>query len=497
MVETEGNVFDKAEKERAPSVAGNRAPQENKANEVSHEIFTMATSNQLTQEMRDVLLESTNCDVGNAQRVAALVRGRMCYISDWEEFIVYDGKCWVKCQDKMLGVAACAMEVFHRVARDSGGESLEKFALASQNLPKLKAIKELLKQQPGISIQSGQLDRDPYLLNVQNGTIDLRTGELRPHDMEDYITRVCSVKYDPEATSPVFDKFFHEITSKDPDLRGYLKRACGYMATGDISEQCVFFYVGNGANGKSILMNQMAYVLKPYVVKADKTTLMNGFRNSGGASPDLVKLQSARIVFATELDKKQKFDEGLLKDMTGGEKITCRPLYGDYLEFYPQFKLNLSGNSRPQIVGTDDGIWRRLHMSHFAYKVPVETRDKRLGKKLEAEASGFLNWIIGGCLEWQKEGLEPPDCVKQAVVEYQRESSPFLAWQEDRCQEDENGRESAKDLLEDFNRWADENGEKEASQKALGAFLGSKGFQKKNSGGMKYFGISLKPKIKG
>jgi len=480
-------------KEEAPSSPKNGAPNATTshmlvASQKNQEIASIICS---TDACKETLLRAELSDLGNAQRLAALAGGNIRYRSGTKTFLTWSGTHWV--EDKRAGMllAMHGMKALREIAIASSKEGLSSFALRSQAHSRIKDACKLFALQPGIKIDTESLDSDDFLFNVQNGTIDLRSGELHPHCAGDFITKISKVTYDPEAKCPTFDRFIDQITMGRQDLASYLQRVAGYILTGSIKEQCLFFLYGGGSNGKSKFLDVLSELCGDYCRRTPASTLMNGMRSAGQASPDLVRLERTRMVRASELSNGSAFDESLIKDMTGGETMVARGLYNnDYEEFLPKFKLIFAGNHKPNIKGTDDGIWRRVNLIPFDFRATDEAKDPDLGVKLSAELSGVLNWAIEGCLNWQQEGLNAPQVVMEAVTGYRNESNPFEGWFEECCEVDDGAEERAKDLYGSYKEWAQAYHEKPKTNTLFGKFLTSK-FEKVNKRGMVYLGVRL------
>ena len=436
-----------------------------------------------------VLAEMT--DMGNAKRLAAVANGNIRYVNKSQTYLIWNGRYWQEEKSTAVKLAIYAMDMLLEIAIRHDKDGLDNFAHASQNNGRLKAAADLFKHEPGITIDPSMINRNIYLFNVQNGTVDLRTGELLPHRKEDYITKISPVFYDSQATCPKFDQFISQIMLDRKGLVDYLQRMSGYLLTGSIEEQCLFFLLGDGSNGKSLFLNVLSKLYGDYCLRTGSSTLMKGLRGAGSASPDLARLKGARVVRASELDHGDTFSESLIKDMSGGEKIVCRRLYADYEEYDPQFKIVFAGNHKPRIIGDDLGIWRRFHLIPFDLLVTDDNKDPNLESKLFAELSGIFNWAIAGCLEWQKNDLQQPEEVRMAVAEYRRDSSPFELWLEEKCVLSDDASSTFADLYKSYDRWAAMQGEKPASKQALGKFLKAR-FRQQNTNNRAYCGIALK-----
>jgi putative DNA primase/helicase len=343
------------------------------------------------------------------------------------------------------------------------------------------------------AVDGEQFDRDPMLLTVSNGTLNLRTGNLREHRPEDRITKLVDIAYQPDADCPLFLAFLNRVVGGDGNMVAYLRRVLGYCLTGDTREQCWFIFHGNGANGKSTLIQVMSWLVEPYAMQAQAETFMAQKRL--GASPDLARLEGARLVHIAESNTGHRLAEGLVKQITGGDKMAVRALYQNEREFRPLFKPILATNQKPDIRGVEDGTWRRIQLVPFDVTIPEQERDKQLPAKLHAELPGILNWAIEGCLEWQRQGgLHPPQAVIDAVDDYRQESDTFRQFMDD-CVEDAPGRHcSNKDLFGRYKNWCEDNGYETLPQNQLSKELARRGFNAKKQRGYRGFiGIALKP----
>ncbi|MFB2530701.1 phage/plasmid primase, P4 family [Paracoccus sp. p3-h83] len=294
-----------------------------------------------------------------------------------------------------------------------------------------------------LAVHHDDMDADPLALCVDNGVLRfarVRDGdrwyasaELVPHDRAHNISKLSPVIYDPDAECPTFDAFLSRIMPSH-EMRRFLARWLGLSITGLTWEQRLAFFYGSGANGKSVLVDLIARILGDYAATAKIESLTGKSRRGGGdATPDLIPLVGARFVRASEPDEGEKLQEGLIKELTGGETILVRALHADFIEVRPLFKLTISGNHKPEIRATDDGIWRRVMLVPFDVQIPKPERDPDLINKLAAEASGVLNWLIGGLLEYLEIGLAEPAAVLDATAEYREDSDPIGQFLADCC----------------------------------------------------------------
>jgi putative DNA primase/helicase len=345
----------------------------------------------------------------------------------------------------------------------------------------------MARSEPPLPVLAKAFDADPWVLNVTNGLLDLRTARLRPHDRRAFCTKLAPVAYDPAATCPRFEAFLLEVLGGDTDLVAYLQRFAGYCLTGDTSEHVLALLYGTGANGKSTLIEVWRAILGDYATHADFSSfLQQAHPNGGGApSPDIVRLRGARLVSAIEADPGQRLAENVIKSLTGGDMVTARELYSKAIEFKPAFKLILAANHKPTIRGTDHAIWRRVHLVPFTVTIPPERRDHDLGKKLAEEAPGIFAWMVKGCRDWQREGLKPPASVVAATAAYRAEMDvlgPFLA---DRCKlvDDADAFVTAKALRGAYEAYCESEGEKPLGPNAFARHLEERGLRRDREAG--------------
>lgn len=424
-------------------------------------------------------------DVGNAMRMLERHAGEFRYCNIWKKFLVWDKTRYVI--DDTGSIERMAKETIRNILNeaamvedDSERKKLVKHALSSESQQRIKSMILLAQSEEGVPITPSQLDIDDWLLNCKNGTINLRTSELYEHRQEDLITKLVAVEYNPSAECPTWLAFLEKIMGGNQDMILFLQKAIGYSLTGSTQEQCMFILHGKGANGKSTFLNTIETMLADYAQQTPTETLMA--KKNEGIRNDIARLQSTRFVTASEADQGKTFAESLIKQMTGGDKITARFLHGEFFEFVPKFKLFLATNHRPNIRGTDNGIWRRLRLIPFAVTIPKEEQDPGLMDKLRSEMPGILAWAVQGCLLWQKQGLNPPQEVSAATNEYRQDLDWLSAFLSERLVERADLKISAAQLYQEYKEWADANGEHEYNQRVLGARLKDKGYQSKRSG---------------
>ena len=312
-----------------------------------------------------------------------------------------------------------------------------------------------------------------WLLNVENGTVDLRKGELREHRRADLITKLAPVEYDPGAQAPTWEAALERLLPSH-DLRTFFQRFVGYCLTGDTSEQVLVFLHGLGANGKSTIINALLDVLGDYGQQAAPELLtVKGYSHP----TELADLKGARLVASIEVEEGKRLAESLVKQLTGGDRIKARRMREDFWEFEATHKLLLAANHKPVVRGTDHAIWRRIKLVPFNVTIPEHEKDKKLPEKLHAERAGILAWAIRGCLDWQQNGLGESEEVSMATADYRREMDVLAAFMEECCVLSEDVHAEATPLYNVFRKWCVTAGEPEKSQTRFGSMLRDRGFK--------------------
>jgi putative DNA primase/helicase len=420
-------------------------------------------------------------DLGNAERLVRLHGSELRHCEMWGSWLIWDGRRWVK--DDNGEVERRAMSTVRAIYKEASQEdnqdkrtAVAKHALASEKKTRITHMIDLAKSKLPIAVRPADFDRDPRLLNVANGTVNLQTGELQPHRKEDLITRLAPVNYDPDALCPLFLEFLRRIMGEDDILISFLQRAVGYSLTGDTSEQCLFLLHGAGANGKSTFIEVIRALLGDYAQQADFSTFLH--KDHDPVRNDLAKLRDARFVSAVEVTEGKRLAEVVVKQLTGGDTITARFLFHEYFEFRLAGKIWLAANHLPVIRGTDNAIWRRIRLIPFTITIPREEQDKRLLQKLKAELPGILNWALHGCLEWQREGLCEPGEVQAATEAYREEMDPVGAFLAECCVMAPEVQAPASDLYEAYTKWCQANGEESINQTVFGRRLRDRGLIK-------------------
>jgi P4 family phage/plasmid primase-like protien len=424
-------------------------------------------------------------DLGNAKRLVHRHGNNLRYVYEWKSWLCWDGKRWRI--DNGKAIERFAKETVLAIYAEAAAEpddgrrgELIKHAKASEKRERITAMIALAQSEDSTPVEISELDADHSLLNCANGTVDLRTGELLSHQRGNFITKLSPVSYDPLAECPLWLSFLQQILGGNESLIAFLKRALGYTATGDASEQVLFMLHGLGANGKSTFLETVRHILGDYARAAEFSTFLQ--KDHDPIRNDLARLVGVRFASAIEADAGRRLSESVIKQVTGGEPIPARFLFKEFFEFVPVFKLWLACNHRPVVVGTDEAIWRRIHLIPFTVTIPAADRDQKLPIKLRKEAAGILNWLLRGELEWQRSGLQPPEEVQAATNAYREESDILGGFIRECCVLKANAIVPASEFYTAYQSYCDSAGEVPVTQKTFGMRLTERGIERRKTG---------------
>lgn len=373
--------------------------------------------------------------------------------------------------------------------KDKAMKEWNKFIKESRShMAKIHMIEEFKKY---VTIDHGVFDHDNMLLNTESGYVDLTNGELKDHDIKKMFSEQTASEYSDNIDCPMWKDFLEQIFNHDEKLIHYIQKAIGYSFTGSTKEQVMFIPYGNGRNGKSVLLDTIQDVAGGYAKTMNVSSIMTKY-NSNGANSDIARLEGSRMVISSEANEGQRLDEGLVKQLTGGDRIVARQQYGKEFEYQPSYKIWMATNHKPLIRGTDEGIWRRLILIPFDYQVPKDKIDRNLKYKLEAESMGILNWIVEGAIMWQVEGLQIPERIKNASQKYREEMDVLSGFVNDCCELGPGFTAKSGELYESYKNWAADANEYKMNLTRFGKEM-SKKFHRKVSHGYKvYEGIRIK-----
>ena len=406
------------------------------------------------------------------------------FVAAWGKWLSWTGDRW-KFDDTLH-----AFDLARHTCREvAAGCNKATTASAIASSKTVAAVERLARSDRRLAATVDQWDADPWSLNTPDGVVDLRTGRRRRHDPDDHMTKIAAVG--PGGDCPRFLAFLDKITSGDAELTAYIRRMLGYSLTGDTREHALFFAYGTGANGKSVLLSTVAGILGDYHRSAPIETFTAS--NTDRHPTDLAGLRGARLVTATETEEGRRWAEARIKQLTGGDVVSARFMRQDFFEFRPTFKLVIAGNHKPSLRSVDEAIRRRFHLIPFAVTIPTSERDHELTDKLKAEWSGILKWLVEGCVEWQRDGLRPPEAVQSATAAYMEAEDAVAAWIDDRCERDASNWESSSALFASWTSWAEGAGETAGSQRRFAQTLESRGFQsQRKMNGRGFLGIHIK-----
>jgi P4 family phage/plasmid primase-like protien len=455
-------------------------------------------------------------DFGNSQRIAAWAKGNLFWLHDAKVWVRYNGVHWEKSEGAGDNAAVQALNVAYQLEMDhypdtaaEGETSPQKkffnWVVSQKMAGKYSAAARTAQMSEALNRSEHDFDADPYLLGVQNGTVDLRTGELRPGTKDELIATVTPSRYDPTATAPRFMKYLEE-SLPDPEVRAYLQRAMGYSITGTTIEQIMFIHHGKTSNGKSVLMNVLAAVVGQYSGGADPKALIESKNEQH--STHVASLAGPRLLMMSETARGARLSDTLIKQITGGDWVTARKLYKENQDYRILGKIHMATNHLPHIVSSPSTN-RRIHLVHWPVEVAEEKIDLRLASKIiGSELEGVLNWLVQGAIEWYRtleesqsgpirkggrpSGLAAPAQILIDTAKYLRSEDNIQEWMDERTEPSDDVI-SAKDLYWDYRSWAEARGDRPMTQRAMCMDLESHDIEKKRTAAYNGYRIALKP----
>lgn len=435
-------------------------------------------------------------DLGNAERFAQQHRDIVRWCQVWNSWLVFNGKAWE--QDTTGQVDRLAKDTIRSIYNEAAEEPddklraiIAKHAVSSESNRAVRAMLDRAKSE--LPAMPDKFNKQLDILNCRNGTLNLVTGELRPHNPEDMQTRCLDIDYNPLGECPRWLSFIRDMFERKVDLIEFVKQGLGMSLSGDISEQCWFLCHGGGNNGKSTLIETVGDILASYALSAKIETFQT--KKGDRANYDQAEFYGARLITASENQQGTRLNEAFMKKITGGEKIRAEHKYGREFEFMPECTIWLSVNHKPVIKDTSKGMWRRVRFIPFLITLEDSQIDPKLREKLMKEAEGILAWLVQGCMAWYRQGrLIVPEEVAAATQSYREEQDVTSRFLSEECSfDDKKAKISTKALNTRYEDWCEQNGEK-YSAKDLKAELNRRGLHSKRSGkdgGWMYTGVSL------
>lgn len=436
------------------------------------------------------LITSNHTDVGNSERLRDYSNEDIKYVphNKWKSWCIYDGKRWKKDEanfiyqksKETLRETIAAAEIHLKGRNIDEFRKLKTHILKSENGNRIKKMVEHAQSDPQLIADPSDFDANPYLFNVQNGTIDLRTGALQDHNSKDMITKIAPVIFDINAQCPLFERFVKQIMNDDAENINYLQDMFGYLLLGDGRFEVFFFLYGRGRNGKTTLIEVVRSIVGDDYARAANSDTFLLKPNRGNIREDIARLDGFRFVTAREINPGEKLDMALLKQLVGRDRVAARGLYKGSIEFEAEFKLFFLSNHKPILPTTDEGSKARIRLVEFPVTFSEGEQDENLRDKLKEESSGILNWMVQGAIRVLKNGLHTPNTIKEATEEYVKEMDTFARFIEEICELDSTSKTSKQDLQNSYHKFCNSNGLLAIQSNELNERLRSLGLNDKN-----------------
>lgn len=447
----------------------------------------------------NIRFDKGRTDRANSRRFLKQFRDRVRFCHAWGVWLIWDGMRWrIDTDGAVMRLAMAVADSVWFDAREFLTKDVVDFAVSTSGAGKLAAMLKLAAADVPVSVD--ELDANPWLLNCPNGTLDLRTGQLKPHRREDGITKLCPTNYNPDAGSYCWDRFLDGVFGESPTVE-FVQRYAGYCLTGDVSEQVLAVLWGVGSNGKSTYLTAFQDMLGTDYSMAAPSGLLT-VKKTDTHPTEVADLFGTRFVVSQETEDGNRLAESLVKSLTGGDKVRARRMRENFWQFTPTHKLVICTNHKPRVKGTDHAIWRRLLLIAFAQKFwnpdkgetgPDELKqDKALPAKLKAEAEGILAWAVQGCLDWQRGGLRIPESVRSATAEYRSEQDALGRFVSECCLVGQPYKVKFSSLFDALESYCNDSGDNLPSRQFFGRYLRDNGFEDRHSGTRWYLGIALK-----
>ena len=458
---------------------------------------SFATENELPTAPEAPAAYTLN-DAGRAAQFVDNHLDEVRYVPAFGRWLLWAGHHWQ--QDEDGGITRLAVKHSQQliaaaatIANDAARREAVKEALAMGNAKRIQLTLELAKCDRRVVLSQNDIDSDPFLLGVQNGVVELRTGTFRAGRRDDLITKRAGVSYVPGATCPRWLTFISEVLGDDQALVAYVQKLMGYTLSGDVREHLFPFLYGSGKNGKSVFTETTLKLMGDYGQKAPQSILIAS-PNGREPTSEVARLHGMRLVVGSETEEGSRLAESRVKDLTGGDTLTGRFLYAEFFDFKPRFKLWMFGNHKPEIRGTDEGIWRRVRLIPFLVHFADHRQDPQLAAKLADELPGILQWAMDGARLWLSDGLKSPPRVNEASAEYREEEDTLADFLGDEVEDAPTGRIESGEMFLYYQAWAARNGIRyPLTLRSLTKQLRERGMRlTRTNGKRRWEGVSLK-----
>ena len=460
-----------------------------------------------TEEIQNETKEYPCTDTGNMERFVDQHKGYLRSLGTIKTWLVWDGTRW-KPSD-YAEVFKFALETVQSIKTEveqatglTAAQNLQKWSVTSESKPKTMAMLDMAAKHPSLVAKASSFDKQKMKLNCLNGIVDLKTGQLNQRTSDDLHTKVIGTNFNPQAKCPNFDKFIKEVFGSDGELISWIQRAFGYSLTGSAQEQVLFICYGTGANGKSTLLETISKILSDYSTNADFEMFLSNQKSDVRVMEAVGELKGIRLALASEVDASKRFNESLVKRLTGGDTLRGTRLHMGAFQFEPQHKLWFLCNHIPFARDGSHGFWRRIKVIPFAQQFQGASLDSSLPDKLWAEREGILAWMIRGAVAWAKElqktnattGLGPCKAIDQSIEEYRYDndlSARFI--EECLVRGNDFGRIRARELYIAYQRWWSDNSDEDTPTESIfSRRMEERGLKKtKTKAGMVYKGVEL------
>lgn len=442
----------------------------------------------------DPLPDEPWTEFGYARRLIHVYGNRLRYVPAWRQWLVWDGQRWAH---DSTGQAQRWMKVIARrlttdamaIQNDQERRATEGLARRGESSAGVKGALTLAGTETGIVLTPDNLDADPFLLNCRNGTLDLRSGELRTHDPADLLTKMTGAGYYQDAEGAEFTKFLERV-QPDPEMRSYLARLTGHALEGRVVTHILPIHYGAGANGKSTYIDAVLAALGDYADAADPELLTA--RTFDAHPTGIADLFGLRLAVLHESDHGRRLAEGTVKRLTGGDRLKARRMREDFWHFDPSHTFAMLTNHKPVISGTDEGVWRRVRLVPWEVVIPEDERDELLSDRLKLELGAVLTHLVDGYRQWKERGLDDPKKVIEATEAYRAESDALARFLDQRCLTGPNFTTRSSDLFTAWSKWCAGEGEDPGTQTAFSKALTNRGLDKcRTAAGMVWKGVGL------